>query len=143
MTFAPTKVIFHCADTPDFDESDPHFDKYGADDIDKWHMLRGFYMIGYHWVIRRTGVVEVGRQPDAMGAHCDGQNHSSFGVCYVGREKPTDAQKKSINELADKIRDKYGIERYEWHAHRDYNRGKLCPGFTTESLKRLLGLVVP
>lgn len=143
MNFAPVKVIFHCADTPDFDESDASFDKYGADDIDKWHMLRGFYMIGYHWVIRRTGVIEVGRQPDVAGAHCEGENYSSFGVCYIGRTKMTDKQVKSMNELADKIRDKYGIERYDWYGHRDYNHAKACPGFSTQTLKRLLSNVVP
>jgi hypothetical protein len=36
----------------------------GVAEIDKWHRGRGFYMIGYHDVIRRDGSVEQGRDID-------------------------------------------------------------------------------
>lgn len=140
MNFAPVKVIFHCSDTPDFVESSPAFDRYGADDIEAWHTGRGFHMIGYHWVIRRTGVIEKGRPLDMAGAHCTGENHKSFGVCYIGREKMTKAQIVSLNELALLIESKFQISRLEWLTHNTFNIHKTCPGFSTKKLRELLGV---
>lgn len=41
-------------------------------------------MIGYHYVIRRDGNIEVGRPADMIGAHTSGQNSYSLGICYEG-----------------------------------------------------------
>lgn len=48
------------------------------------HRARGFFMIGYHLVIRRDGSIESGRPIDTKGAHVEGFNHNSIGVCMVG-----------------------------------------------------------
>ena len=50
-------VVVHCSATRD--DMD-----IGVAEIDKWHRGRGFYMIGYHDVIRRDGSVEQGRDID-------------------------------------------------------------------------------
>lgn len=41
-------------------------------------------MIGYHAVIRRSGEIEFGRHFDEPGAHVQGHNFRSVGVCMVG-----------------------------------------------------------
>ncbi len=70
-------IVVHCAATP------PSMD-IGAAEIDSWHRERGFRGIGYHAVIRRSGLIEAGRPLTAMGAHARGHNDSSVGICLVG-----------------------------------------------------------
>lgn len=70
-------IVVHCAATP------PSMD-IGAKEIDRWHRQRGFRCIGYHYVIRRDGNVETGRDLDEVGAHVEGYNSVSYGVCMVG-----------------------------------------------------------
>lgn len=62
--------------------------KAGADiglaEIDRWHAERGFIGVGYHYIIRRSGVVETGRPVDTIGAHVAGYNWRSIGICLIG-----------------------------------------------------------
>lgn len=70
-------IVVHCSATP------PASD-IGADEIDDWHRRRGFDCIGYHAVIRRNGIIEWGRHPDAVGAAVKGHNYQSVNICLVG-----------------------------------------------------------
>lgn len=59
------------------------------DDIDKMHKMRGFKKAGYHIYIRKNGFIEKGRDLDQpglfeMGAHSQGENDQSIGICYEG-----------------------------------------------------------
>lgn len=56
----------------------------GAKEIDLWHRQRGFDRIGYHQIIRRNGKLEQGRPLDMPGAHAQGFNLLSWGVCLIG-----------------------------------------------------------
>lgn len=56
----------------------------GVKDIDRWHRERGFAKVGYHFVIRRNGTVEKGRELDEIGAHVEGYNSVSIGICMAG-----------------------------------------------------------
>ena len=47
-------------------------------------MENGWDDIGYHFVIRRDGTVELGRDIDVTGAHAYGLNKYSIGICMVG-----------------------------------------------------------
>lgn len=70
-------LVVHCAATPaDMD--------VGVKEIQRWHLERGFFAIGYHKVIRRNGKVEDGRPIDRPGAHAQGFNDLSLAVCLVG-----------------------------------------------------------
>lgn len=55
-----------------------------AKDINRMHKRRGFREIGYHFFIRRSGLLEIGRDLDEMGAHVKGYNDCSWGVCLAG-----------------------------------------------------------
>lgn len=70
-------IVVHCAATG------PHQD-VGVTEIRQWHLARGFSDIGYHYVIRRNGVRELGRPTWAVGAQVEGYNYESVGVCLVG-----------------------------------------------------------
>ena len=64
-------------------------------EIKSWHLERGFDDIGYHFVIRKNGSVEPGRNIRSIGAHAAGRNRDSIGVCFEGdfrRESPTEFQ---------------------------------------------------
>ena len=110
--------------------------KSSAAQIDTWHRERGWkFGIGYHYVVRRDGSIELGRPEWMIGAHCVGHNAHSIGVCYEGgldiRGEPTDtrteAQKASLRQLLGQLRQRYP------HAlivgHHDLNPQKDCPCF--------------
>lgn len=71
------KVVVHCSATKQSMD-------IGAEDIRGWHKSKGWDDIGYHYVIRRNGVVEKGRDVSIAGAHAKGHNFNSIGICLVG-----------------------------------------------------------
>ena len=71
------EIIVHCTATAEGKD-------YTVEDITRWHKARGFKTIGYHYVIYRDGTVHAGRPENEIGAHCQGHNAKSIGVCYVG-----------------------------------------------------------
>lgn len=121
-------IILHCSATPQGRD-------VSAADIKRWHVMRGFRTIGYHYVIRLDGTVEVGRPEALIGAHCAGHNADSIGVCYVGgllrdaktpADTRTPAQRDALNRLLAEL-----LRRYPGatvHGHRDF-AAKACPCF--------------
>ena len=70
-------IVFHCSAT----KPSQHI---GRAQIEEWHVARGFSGIGYHFVITRAGDLELGRPLEDIGAHVEGFNGRSVGVCMVG-----------------------------------------------------------
>jgi N-acetylmuramoyl-L-alanine amidase len=79
-----THLVIHCAATK------PSLD-IGAKEIRQWHKQKGWIDIGYHFVIRRDGRIETGRPVDVVGAHVEGHNSTSVGICLVGGVSQADA----------------------------------------------------
>ncbi|EGJ50244.1 N-acetylmuramoyl-L-alanine amidase [Desulfocurvibacter africanus] len=126
-------IVIHCADTP------PEMD-IGAVEIDRWHKANGWDGCGYHFVIRRNGVIESGRPLDinaapgwqsAIGAHVAGLNSQALGVCLVGGKGGTpDFRVQQWESLAHLVETLTRIApAAEIVGHRDLDKGKLCPGF--------------
>lgn len=83
-------IVIHCADTPSTMD-------IGAKEIRNWHVNDNKWSdIGYHYVIRRNGTVEKGRNIETIGAHVSGHNKNSVGICLVGG-KPIKGQKRDID----------------------------------------------
>lgn len=132
------RIVVHCAATP------PSMD-IGVEEIRKWHVKgNGWADIGYHYVIRRNGLVEVGRKNEVQGAHAKGYNVDSLGVCLVGGidefDKPeanfTFAQYLSLVELLEELQDKYGHD-IDIRGHKDLpGVTKSCPCFDVRSLMK-------
>lgn len=59
-------------------------DHSSVSEIREWHLQRMFEDIGYHYVIRRDGTIEHGRDTKYIGEHAYGMNHDSVGVCFEG-----------------------------------------------------------
>lgn len=129
------EIIVHCSATP------PSMD-IGADTIREWHTDKGWIDIGYHFVIRRNGVVETGRDLDVAGAHAKGHNSRSIGICLIGGVKESDrktpdanftfSQYESLAMLIGELRGKIqSIAKVS--GHRDY-AAKACPCFDVNAL---------
>jgi N-acetylmuramoyl-L-alanine amidase len=103
-----TTLVIHCSATR------PSLD-IGAGTIDRWHKEMGWAGIGYHWVIRRNGLIEPGRPEERVGSHVRGHNAHSIGICLIGGVgadgKPeanfTPAQYESLAGLLKRLRVKY------------------------------------
>jgi|14_taG_2_1085336.scaffolds.fasta_scaffold00864_8 hypothetical protein len=54
-----------------------------ADDIDALHRSRGGLCNGFHYVIRKDGKVEQGRDELEHGWHTPGRNADTLAVCYI------------------------------------------------------------
>lgn len=129
------EIIVHCSATRE------GFD-YTVSDITKWHKQRGFTTIGYHYVIYRDGSIHTGRDINVSGAHCEGHNSHSVGVCYIGglenrlnpktgkydipKDTRTAAQKASLLKLLRQLRSLYPSAKIR--GHRDF-ANKACPIF--------------
>lgn len=135
-----TDIFIHCSATP------PTSD-IGADDIRAWHTApppkgNGWVDIGYHYVIRRDGTVDKGRDLDGdgnpendVGAHVYGHNRGTLGICLVGgidqRGQPdcnfTRHQWAALDALMIDLTRRHPQARVR--GHRDADRGKACPTF--------------
>jgi len=122
-------IVVHCSATP------PDLD-IGVDEIRKWHKTRGWSDIGYHYAIRRNGLVEAGRSLDLQGAHVFGHNHESVGICLAGGVNKdgqpdanfTAAQYASLETLIGLLLPRFpgAVVR----GHRDFpGVNKACPSF--------------
>ena len=113
-------LVIHCADTPNERE-------VTAEEIHHWHLANGWDGIGYNAVIRRSGLVEMGRPNYWPGSHVRGHNSESLGVCLVGRDSFTDSQWDSLFELISDWKAKYPDA--EIVGHCDLDSRKTCPNF--------------
>lgn len=122
-------IVVHCAATP------PTLD-IGRAEIDRWHRQLGWLMIGYHYIIRRDGTIEKGRDEAVPGSHVAGYNANSVGVCLVGgvdakgnpQQNYTPAQYAALTKLLRELKARY--PHAEVLGHRDFPKvAKACPCF--------------
>ena len=55
-----------------------------VEEVNRWHLERGWTGIGYHFYIRKDGKVYRGRPEWAVGAHAQGHNSRAIGICVEG-----------------------------------------------------------
>lgn len=83
-----------------------------AAQIHDWHLANGWAGIGYHFVIRKNGDVEIGRPEWAVGSHAAGENSHTIGIHLSGdfsAAYPTEAQLNACAELVKDLCHDYGI----------------------------------
>ena len=141
------RIVIHCSGSANGKPVTPA-------ELDRWHQLRGFKRnpahigfnapmlkhIGYHYVVETNGVVTACRGEREVGAHVQGSNADSLGVCVVGTDAFTAAQWKALRGLVGGLQSRLTgasvcghrdlspdldgdgiVERHEWL--------KTCPGF--------------
>lgn len=146
-------IIIHCSATTARQD-------IGAKTINSWHLQRGIYsdrgLTGYHFVIRRSGLIELGRDLQAIGAHALGFNARSVGICMVGgarTAKPgetpewdsmmsdnnfTTQQFDTLARLVISLKDVWPSALVG--GHRNFESNKACPSFDVyEWQKRVWG----
>ena len=118
------QIVIHHIGSTDQDVS--------AATVHSWHLQNGWSGIGYHYLIRKSGAVEVGRPLDMVGAHCYGENKHTVGVNIVGNFEigmPTDGQIEAAAALLADLCRRYRIKPNEKTivGHRDLS-ATACPG---------------
>jgi len=126
------KIIIHCSATREGQD-------ISIDEIRSWHKKKGWKDIGYHYVVALNGDVAKGRADNVIGAHTQGHNRNSLGICYVGgvktdgktpKDTRTTEQKSSLKRLIAELKSKHpGSVVY---GHRDF-AAKACPSFDATS----------
>jgi N-acetylmuramoyl-L-alanine amidase len=114
------KIVLHCSDSPDSVD-------IGVKDIRRWHLNRGWSDVGYHYIVRRDGRIEKGRDLNTMGAHVRGHNDDSIGVCWVGRKVASDKQLQAIYKLMRGLMSKFNLNAYDIYGHTELDPNKTCP----------------
>ena len=101
-----------------------------AKQIHEWHKSNGRSGIGYHFFVRKNGEIYRGRPLLALGAHVQGMNNRSIGICaegdYHNRDKVMpEAQKQAIKELVTYLKGIYPEAKIV--GHREIGDSN-CPG---------------
>lgn len=133
-------IVIHCSDS-----------SFGnAKIITDWHKARGWRTIGYHYVIGNgypnsskifvpaaDGLLETGRPLDTddfiespeVGAHVEGHNVESIGICLVGKGKYTHKQLVTLVKLLEKLLQEHKavVSVDSVVGHYELNLSKACP----------------
>lgn len=135
VQFTPRKttkyIVVHCAATK------PTMD-IGLREIRQWHRQQGWLDVGYHFIIRRDGTVEKGRDVDVVGSHVKGYNSESLGICMAGgidaKGKPennfTPEQFASLSGLLFTLKEQF--PEASTVGHHELDPGKACPSFNVQ-----------
>lgn len=136
------QIIIHCSDS-----------EFGTVEmIRQWHKdERGFKNIGYHFIIYNgrldstmaytdyhDGLIKVGRDIAEIGAHVKGHNKNSIGICLIGKEKFTDNQLSTAEDLIQSLQKTYDIPCNQILGHYEFDATKTCPNFNMGWFRNLL-----
>jgi N-acetyl-anhydromuramyl-L-alanine amidase AmpD len=103
-------IVIHCAATP-------NGAPYPVAQIDRDHQARGFHRqahwlkqwnphlpaIGYHYYIGTDGLRSNGRHLEEIGAHVQGSNARSIGICMAGTDRFTAMQWMALKALVMEV----------------------------------------
>ncbi len=143
-----TDIIVHCSFTKPREGQSP---RIGVKQIRKWHTDpkpegRGWRDIGYHYVIKRDGTLQLGRPIEQQGAHVRGANKHSIGICLVGgMDKRTG---KAVNDYTPEqwqtLRMIVGGLLLQFPdakvtGHNNWTKAKTCPNFDVKEWWNTIG----
>ena len=130
------EVIVHCSATrPDWMDGAGLAAQLA--EIRRWHVEdNGWRDIGYHWLVGRGGAILAGRPETEIGAHVEGHNRGTIGVCLIGgfgaaetdpfASNFTLRQDAALRRLLQGIGMRTQVRRIS--GHNEY-AAKACPGF--------------
>ena len=134
-------IVVHCSFTKPRDPRQHPL--IGVKAIRKWHTDpkpegRGWRDIGYHYVIKRDGTLQLGRPIEQSGAHVRGHNKHSIGICLVGGmdkrtgkavDDYTNDQWQTLRMVVGGLKTQYGAAVL---GHNDLTTRKTCPNFNVK-----------
>jgi N-acetylmuramoyl-L-alanine amidase len=107
-----------------------------VDWIRKIHVNQnGWKDVGYHYIIKRDGLIDHGRPVKQIGCHCKGHNRYSIGICLIGgmsedgvpEDNFTEAQIDRLRKVEHDLRFQF-IDIKKTTGHSEYSN-KACPCF--------------
>ena len=134
------KIIIHCSAS-----------EFGnAQRIREWHLERGWSDIGYHYVINngkvfkddkinqrvQDGFIEKGRDDSVVGAHTQGQNSNSIGICLIGNKDFTKEQFNSLTTLLDSLLKMYNLTKNDVYGHYNFC-SNTCSNFNVQEFMEM------
>lgn len=148
------QIIIHCSATrPEQD--------IGAAELKRMHVDpkprgRGWKDIGYHYVIRRNGKIELGRDLDGdglvdehVGAHAFGWNSNSLSVVLIGGANKAGHGEANFTKEQMIALDAFLVCKQQEYpnaeimGHRDTGANKDCPSFNVAEWMRTGKLTQP
>ena len=131
-------LIIHCSAT----RSDRD---YTEEQLLRDHKTRGFRTVGYHFYIRKSGLVSQYRKLLEVGAHCRPYNRCSIGICYEGgldtrgnvSDTRTQAQKEQLLLLLMKLKKLFPQALIRGHNEMPGATPKACPCFSVREYQYL------
>lgn len=110
---------------------------YTAEQLLRDHKARGFRTVGYHFYIRRSGVITQHRRLLEVGAHCRPWNRCSIGICYEGgldaeghpADTRTPEQYEQLMLLLMKLKKLFPEAQIRGHRDMPGSIPKACPCF--------------
>lgn len=128
MEIKPNRIIWHHSATI----SQGH--QFKAINLN--HRQRNFpisslgFFVGYHYLIEVDGTIQKAREETEIGAHDQGENYGSIGICLAGNfniEQPTKEQEEAAAEITDAILRRWNIPLTRIEPHR-WGDQTDCPG---------------
>lgn len=126
-------LVVHCSASPDGKAK-------SLERLVEEHKARGFRTIGYHYIIEPSGLRIAGRPEAEVGAHVEGHNADSIGICLIGTKKFTREAWLKLRDTVRELQAKY--PQAAVCGHRDFSPDldrdgkvepnewiKLCPSF--------------
>ena len=120
----------------------------GSEQINQMHIKKGWAGIGYHFIVKRDGSIQIGRDINATGAHVLDFNTRSVGISFVagykcastkykdtppfsevGVESITQAQHEAFKRFMSAWYRVYPGGQAWGHVDFPNNKGKVDPGF--------------
>ena len=138
---ATNKFIIHHTGNPTDDDC-------SAESIHQSHIdNNGWAGIGYHYVVRKDGTIEVGRPHWTIGAHAFGSNKDTIGIHVCGNfdiGKPTKEQIESLALLLAKLGLDYGLDMDREHvkAHSEVYSTACCGKNLFNKLQEVCGKAI-
>lgn len=116
------RVFIHCSAS-----DNPAHDNVAT--MDAWHKARGWSGVGYHYFIRKDGMLEIGRDLAKIPAAQEGNNTGTIAICLHGLlvEKFTGPQFEALRALCRQINAAYS-PLLTFHGHCEV-ANKTCPVF--------------
>lgn len=128
------KIILHCSASSVIGQRIVH--------IKAWHTKpppdgNGWSDVGYHFFIGFDGLLEQGRPVEKAGAHAQGHNKDSIGICLAGLRMTdfTAKQFDSLSTLLLLLKRSYPHAKLLGHSEVDQH-GKTCPVFDVVPWKK-------
>ena len=126
-------IVIHCSASPDGKPK-------SLERLVEEHKARGFRTVGYHYIIEPSGLRLMGRTLQEVGAHVEGHNANSIGVCMIGTKKFTQAAWLKLRDTVQTLTKQFPDARVVGHRDLSPDKNKdgkitprewlkLCPSF--------------